>query len=293
MKIYQIAFFATFLAGSPGLFADCTAEADCYTLCGTPFSLSCKCYTGAKKCKECTCTSPGCYEMGSCCCTRQDGSRNCTQVDSCGSGWGAPLPPAAEAGGSEPVIAVNRPDMPELSGLSFTWSENGAGSGSYTIRNPYNSGLVALEILWYFRTTAGVLRVITWADNWVAGASLLPATLAMQDTFDAYVGVRSGTVKQVIAMLSYAEFQDGRKVGDLDRGRLFTQRRREIQEAYVKLRSAFNAGGREGFAEALRSSPRDTPAEQVAKTRLRQIFHDEGIQAALADISRVLQLPLT
>jgi hypothetical protein len=42
---------------------------------GIAYHLTCKCCTGPKKCKECTCHSPGCSEMGSCCCTRQDGGR--------------------------------------------------------------------------------------------------------------------------------------------------------------------------------------------------------------------------
>ncbi len=279
------------LASSFRLLADCSAEVDCYTLCNTPFYLSCKCYTGQKKCKECTCHSPGCSEMGSCCCTRQDGSQNCTQLDACGSGWGAPLPAEAQAAAGS-VVAVNRPGLPELSRLNFTWSETGVGSGAYTIRNASGSGLVAIEILWYFETSAGVLRLATWADNWIAGTPFLPAALEMQDTFDAYVGVKSGAVRRIVAMVSYAEYQDGRKLGDAERASFFDQRRRQIRDAYMKLRTAFNSGGAEGFAAALSPGPRQTPAEQAAKTRLGQILRDEGIEAALAEIARVLSRPV-
>lgn len=283
--------FLLIAAGSSELRADCTAEVDCYTLCNTAFYLSCKCYTGQKKCKECTCHSPGCSEMGSCCCTRQDGSQNCTQLDSCGSGWGGALPAEAQTGAAGSAVAVNRPGMPELNRLSFTWSETGVGSGSYAIRNTSDSGVVAMEILWYLETSAGVLRLATWVDNWIAETAFLPATLEMEDAFDAYVGVKSGAVRRIVAMVSYAEFQHGKKLGDPERASLIYQRRQQIRDAYMRLRTAFASGGAEGFAAALRTEPRQTPAEQAAKTRLGQILRDEGIEAALADISRVLSRP--
>lgn len=280
------------VAAGPELLADCIAEIDCFTQCNTSYYLSCKCYTGPKKCQECTCTSPTCSEMGACCCTRQDGSQSCTQVDRCGGGWLASLPGDWEVDRDKPVVAVNRPGMPELSRLNFAWSEKGAGSGSYAIRNPRNSGLVAIEISWYFETTAGIVRVTTFADSWIAGTSSLPATLTAEETFDAYVGARSGALQRITAVVSYAEFQDGARMGDPEREGVFSRRRREIREAYEKLRSAFNAGGLEGLTEALKSTPRQTPAEQAARIRLRQILSDQGLEAVLADISRVLSLSI-
>lgn len=291
MKIVLVAW-AILVAAEPELLADCIAEIDCFTQCNTSYYLSCKCYTGPKKCQECTCTSPTCSEMGACCCTRQDGSQSCTQVDRCGGGWLASLPGEWEVDREKPVVAVNRPGMPELSRLNFAWSEKGAGSGSYAIRNPRNSGLVAIEISWYFETMAGAVRVTTFADSWIAGTSWLPATLTMQETFDAYVGARAGAVQRLIAVVSYAEFQDGARMGDPEREGVFSRRRREIREAYEKLRSAFNAGGLEGLTEALKATPRQTPAEQAARIRLRQILSDQGLEAVLADMSRVLSLPV-
>jgi hypothetical protein len=290
MKVAAIAVLLL-VAAAAGLFADCIAEIDCFTQCNTPYYLSCKCYTGPRKCQECTCTSPTCLEMGACCCTRQDGSQSCTQVDRCGGGWLGSLPGELPAGREKSVEAVNRPGMPELSRLSFAWSDHGAGSGSYIIRNPDNTGLIALEISWYFRTTMGVVRVATWVDNWLAGTSYLPAGLSAHETFDAYVAARSGAVRDVVAVVSYAEFQDGRRVGEPDRARLVSERRRQIREAYVRYRDAFNAGGSQGLAEALKSAPRQTPSGQAARTRLRQILREGGVEAALADISRLLSLP--
>lgn len=202
------------VAAGPELLADCIAEIDCVTQCNTSYYLSCKCYTGPKKCRECTCTSPTCSEIGACCCTRQDGSQSCTQVDRCGGGWLASFPGDGEVDREKPVVAVNRPGMPELSRLNFAWPEKGAGSGSCAIRNPRNSGLVAIEISWYFETTAGIVRVTTFADSWIAGTSWFPATFTMQETFGAYVGARAGALQRVIAVVSYAEFQDGARMGD-------------------------------------------------------------------------------
>ncbi len=283
---------AIVVAAGPELLADCIAEIDGFTQCNTSYYLSCKCYTGPKKCQECTCTSPTCSEMGACCCTRQDGSQSCTQVGRCGGGWLASLEGEWEVDREKPVVVVNRPGMPELSRLTFAWSEKGAGSGSYAIRNPRNSGLIAIEISWYFETTTGTVRVTTFADRWIAGTSWLPATLTMQETFDAYVGARTGAVQRLIAVVSYAEFQDGARMGDSVRESLFSRRRQEIREAYAGLRSAFNAGGIEGLTEALKPAPRQNASERAAGIRLRQILSDQGLEAVLADISRLLSLPV-
>lgn len=291
-QVSLLAHTVLFAVLSPQLFADCTAETDCYTVCGVPGYLACKCYEGPKKCQNCTCDAPGCREGGACCCTRQSGT-TCHELPPCGQGLapGAPLPPDAPADMTEPVVFLRRQGMPALSDPSFAWSSGGAGSGTFKIKNESRTGLMAYAIRWYFRTTAGFVPVSTWRDNWISGDPLLPAGVETQETFDAYVGAHGGLVRQIVAEVTYAQYQDGTKMGDQQTALQFVERRETVRKTYARLREIFYSRGVDAFAEELEFAARESPPQRGAKTRLREIFREQGVAAALAEIERVLNRP--
>jgi hypothetical protein len=191
------------------------------------------------------------------------------------------------------VVFLNRPGMPALSDPTFAWSSGGAGSGTYRIKNGSRSGLMAFAIRWYFRTTAGIVPVSTWADHWLSGDPLLPAGLDMEQTFDAYVQVNGRLVRQIVAEVTYAEFQDGTKLGPPDVAAEFRLRRETIRKTYADLRQIFRSHGPDAFTEALKIAPGESVPQRAAKFRLQEMLREQGIAAALADIERLLNTPVS
>jgi hypothetical protein len=180
--------------------------------------------------------------------------------------------------------------MPSIRDASAVVVNGGVESMRYGLFNSSNSSLIAVEIWWDVYTAEGVGHLVSREDNWVTKIAILPPGSFETRPYDGFIKSRSGKITRIVAQVEYAEFADGRKIGDKSTLAAFAAERSQFRTTIQSLQQVYWERGAEGFVAALARQTKDTIPQRAAKARLREIHRTEGLPAALSEVARILSL---
>ena len=211
----------------------------------------------------------------------------------------------ATAGSAAPAetpanVSLGLPsDVPlRLVNFSFDNSRPGMLAFHYDVKNFSGQGLVAVEISWQAQFgEKAPTSISNLDDRWLTGQ--LAAGGAEHFQVSNVPNPGSAPLARLVASVSYAEFEDGSRLGAnaAERGKSVDAGRRATLASYLKFLDTFNKSGSEAMAQAIRvgsvtSATRQLPAVQEANARLLGILTEQGVDAVVLELQRVSTLPL-
>ena len=205
------------------------------------------------------------------------------------------LAPAPARGADAAQVEINTsPEVPlRITNFAFDPSPAGMMAFRYDVQNVSGQGLVAVEVRW--QTYFGEHAAIAFSnrdDRWLSGQLAADGSERFQVS-NVPGPSAPGSPSRLVATITYAEFEDGTRLGsDAARvGREISQARRATLTAYGKLLETFDSGGGEALVQALKqnSAPQgQDPAVQAATARLLGILSEDGVDAVVEELQRVV-----
>jgi hypothetical protein len=205
---------------------------------------------------------------------------------------------AINQGASLPALDINIPaDIPlRIANFQFDPSPSGMTAFHYDVQNASGQGLVAVEVRWQTQSGDHPSTDITNQDDrWLTG--LLASNGSARFQVTNVPSPATQPLTRLTGTIAYAEFEDGTRLGtDAAKvGLKITQERKATVAAYGKLLETFNTGGAEALAQALKKQDATQgldAATQAATAHLLGLLADQGVDAVVLELQRVLALSL-